>query len=264
MLMLRTVFIAAIFYYFVVSHIGFAYIRDSYNDDFGNELQSAEVLFSYSSKSKSKFNDTDYFLDSNSCRGQIKYYMCVKLVNQYHRNIFRLWHPADHSLQRKLDCKYRLHFKKGELVNEYYVFRFIIYQSDCINNIPGLIGGTTFSLFASSVYFLIGCSSIDNFNGTYNINCKFPAFNEDFFHYNILTETDDNIAFKTERSNSSNFGQGGSSKFGQGGSGTNCIKLTVLVEYEHFDGYSESIIDWSGKYPPSKNLVVNHMQFCMP
>jgi len=111
-------------------------------------------------------------------------------------------------------------------------FIFIIKQFKCKSSPPASqLGGTTFDIFALSHSSLTACNYFDMQNNTYIIACTVP-------HH---------LGSQLSQSPISN---------------SFCINLNVILIYEHFDGYSESLHEWSAAYLPLRRKITDNQLYC--
>jgi len=43
-----------------------------------------------------------------------------------------------------------------------------------------------------------------------------------------------------------------------------CMKLTMLLGHEHYDSYSEVLLDFSYNYPPNRRVILDNVTYCYP
>eukprot|EP01036_Dinobryon_divergens_P024207 gene24207-32636_t len=199
---------------------------------YGNEYNQAVRYFSTSYSPTSKFNESDYFYDFNSCLSDKRPRLCSKLVNKWHRDKGRIWKPPQsspasesHGL-RPLDCHYNIKFL-GLLNSSQWPstlsYAFELVQSNCKTTSTVPLGGSTFEIFSVGTDALIACSYFDLSNNYYDVVCRVPIVSRDSF----------------------------------------CLNLTVILVYEHFDGFSESLHEWSAAYLPLRRLIQDNHQYCI-
>lgn len=204
---------------------------------YGDELRQAIRYFTVKTP---KYNETDYFQDYNSCDNDKRPRLCTKLINKWYREGSKIWKQPPHSKLsldlfdgRPTDCRYSLGNASitETSSNDWDAFievKFLIAQSDC-NSFKGSsgsvipFGGATFDVFASSSSAQASCKYFDLENNLYDVSCLLPTFG-DISSY--------------------------------------CINITVLLIYEHFDGYSESLQEWSSSYLPLRRIVADNDVIC--
>jgi hypothetical protein len=101
-------------------------------------------------------------------------------------------------------------------------YSFQISQSACQSEFSLSLGGSTFDITASSIEVLAVCRVHDNFDNTYNVRCEVP-----YRRRRNLTE---------------------------------CLNVTVKLETEHFDAYSDIGDDM---YAPL-DVTLSHDDICIP
>ena len=201
----------------------------SYFSNYGDEYNQSINYFS----TASKLNASDYFSDYNNCLRDRRPRLCSKLVNKWYREASRIWKSPQAAKElaesyegRPLDCKYRMQFQ-GAIERNYAInFVFTIEQTNCkvLANTP--FGGSTFEIFALDAFALTACKYFDSNNGTYHVFCRIP---------------------RPEKSALSVI---------------HCANVTAVLIYEHFDGFSESLHEWSAAYLPLRRLLVDNHQYC--
>ena len=227
--------VSLLFLFNHVYNIGFSKAEPHSNFSFsmgyyGNEYYQAVRYFSTSSSPTSKFNESDYFYDVNSCLFDKKPRLCSKLVNKWYRDKGRIWKPPQissvseyHGL-RQLDCQYNIQFlgltNTSQPNSVSYVFEII--QSQCRTTSTVPLGGSTFEIFGVGTGALTACSYFDLSNNKYEVLCRIPGVRQDEV----------------------------------------CFNLTVILVYEHFDGFSESLHEWSAAYLPLRRLIEDNRQYC--
>lgn len=81
------------------------------------------------------YNETDYFSDFDHCYQEARTGGCIKWVNNYFRNLVRMWNPSDSpdgNFRKKQDCAYNvtsskvLKTSKGNNIE----FKFVVSQYD--------------------------------------------------------------------------------------------------------------------------------------
>ena len=140
---------------------------------------------------------------------------------------------------QSLDCSYSFNLLRVDVTSTNHQFWLSIQQSNC-SQLPHIPGGTTFQSTAYSSTELVDCSLTDHFNNTYTVRCVFNRGPTVVVASNHLqssrTKSDDAIQY--------------------------CINLTVMVDYEHYDGYSEVLMDWSSKYPSLVAIIADNEVYC--
>lgn len=199
---------------------------------YGNEYNQAARYFSTSNSPKSKFNESDYFYDFNSCLSDKRPRLCSKLVNKWHRDKGRIWKPPQSSAVseshglRPLDCQYNIKFigltNSSQWPNS-HSYAFELLQSNCKTTSTVPLGGSTFEIFSLGTDALIACSYFDLSSNIYEVICRVPIVSRESV----------------------------------------CLNLTVILVYEHFDGFSESLHEWSAAYLPLRRLIQDNHQYCI-
>jgi hypothetical protein len=113
----------------------------------------------------------------------------------------------------------------------FITFQFTLVETQSLDeNAKKIIGGTDFELLGFTNHALGSCLSKDHFNYTYTISCRFPV-GED--HMTSIAPAS-----------------------------TLCMRLTVMLDQEHYDGYSEVLRTGNPDSPPIRVAVVNDTEFC--
>ena len=99
---------------------------------------------------------------------------------------------------------------------------FQINQSACKSEFSLSLGGSAFEISASSSELLALCRVHDNFDNSYDVRCEAP--------------------------------------YREGGRSTECLNVTIILESEHFDAYSDISDDI---YAPL-DVILNHDNMCIP
>lgn len=214
-----------------------------------NEILTSYRLFDTINR---RFNATDYFNDFQTCWNDKKLLHCMKRVNAYHRDLSRLWKPSlspwngkkvisenkHYAGNQSLDCSYSFNLLRVDVTFTHYQFWLSILQSNC-SQLPHIPGGTTFQSTAYSSAQLVDCSLMDHFNNTYTVRCVFSR---------------GTFAVASNHLQSSRTNSNGVIHY--------CINLTVIVDYEHYDGYSEVLMDWSSNYPSLVAIISDNEVYC--
>ena len=130
-----------------------------------------------------------------------------------------------------IDCEYTISDKN--IIGDSN-FRFYIEQKNCKFN--SSIGGSSFQISGVSKRAVSPCSIQDHFNGTYEIIC----LNVECQARKILSQNH-HTAFKIA-----------------GDSSQSCLNLTVILDYEHFDAFSET----KSSEPPLRHIITNSSYTC--
>ena len=122
----------------------------------------------------------------------------------------------------KLDCNYEI-FSKN-LTTHYNNELSFDFTIKQSNCLTNInmLGGTNYEVFAHDDDHLANCHYFDENNNNYTINCIIPKYK--------------------------------SKKY--------CIKLSVYVMYEHFDSYSEILIEKSNEYPSKRQTIIENQLYC--
>ena len=227
-----------------------AIIIDSFTA-FGNELSAAKYLY----QDLNVHLPNKYVNDISTC--YIYDPWCFRGKNSDYGMQVKVWNPTylidpekDLYYRKAKDCTYEIkqtnwsntmnHRKyiRGDEPLYWEIFEFTMIQSNCQENITranfSKTGGSTFTSIGYNNESLIACTSTDYLNAYYKITCRFPKY------YHISNATSEK--YKT------------------------CMNLTVVLEYEHFDGYSAVLGSNSHDdylYPPIKYLVADDVEWCV-
>jgi hypothetical protein len=201
----------------------------------GNEPQQAEWLFGLTAK----LNATDYFTDYTVCTTTSnRLFHCLKYVNKYFREYARIWGPPPSDPlepvypRKSKDCTYTLNHEGSHSNQISAAYKFTIKQSDCALG-ADIQGGAVFEAFGIDGDVLGSCSVDDLFDNTYNVQCRFLKMDSGKRHGKKDSKSD------------------------------GCMLLTVVLMYEHYDGLSEVLLDWSHLYPPLRYVLADNLQFCL-
>jgi hypothetical protein len=197
----------------------------------GNEYRQAQVLFSKTTR----LNATDYFMDTTEClTNHPKPLVCAKFANKYHREFSRLWQPKAQTFdpypRRERDCQYRAEnftVVQSDLVAT--LFAYDIRQHSC-ELASHIRGGAALEIFAVADSGLGSCSYTDHLDDTYRVTCSVPAVPAAQGAKHLPSRV--------------------------------CANVTTLLMYEHFDGFSEILLDWSHLNPPLRAIITDNLQFC--
>jgi hypothetical protein len=206
----------------------------------GNENQ---VALRYFKLSNHTLDQSTYYRDVQQCFGKIlpKMSQCVRDING---NIFpsqRIWMPKSspnrNPANRPVDCSYQLsqrHAKTHFLEHESDIiginYHFMLEQSKCKSDWSEP-GGSSFLVTAYDDDYLIACRYKDTLDDKYHISCR---------------SRKPIASSKVEKS---------------------CLNLTVLLEYEHFDAFSESLtgetsVYLTGGYNSLRHVLIDNQQYC--
>jgi hypothetical protein len=201
----------------------------------GNEYAQANRLFGQTPK----LNATDYFTDYSVCTSTSnRLFRCLTYVNKYFREFSRIWGPPPHdpdslSYPRKSrDCAYKLNYDHSISDQFTTIYEFTITQSNCALG-SAIQGGAVLEAYGINGDVLGSCSVEDHFDSTYAVQCRFLKVNPNKLHDKRDSKSD------------------------------GCMLLTVVLMYEHFDGLSEVLLDWSHHYPPLRYVLADNAQFCV-
>ena len=168
----------------------------------------------------STFNGTLYYPAASLCElhKEDKYFrMCINLLGSQtlEKNSEPYWQQADRS---ESSCSYSMNLHHVVYVHSVSLPRFYFFRlkADCPFQEGKLRGGSSIEVFSNSTY-LQRCRVYDYSNDVYDILCS-P-------HYPL---------FPLSHDLSTGVASGG------GGDTTECVFLTVTVNYEHYDSYSET------------------------
>lgn len=256
-----------------------------YSYSYGNEYEQAHRLFNLTTK----FDAADYFNDYNSCSDG----KCQAGINAWHRKNARLWNPSynqsEFDKRLAVDCSYHIQFDHAvnqilplqfPLSAEVTVYHFTLVQSGCsTGETVSFHGGSTFDITAQTAFSAVACTTRDSFDNQYSISCSVSkvAFAESS-HSMIDKRRLSGIDGKSD-SDSDLHGHSHihdhphahphNHTHDHGHSPTGdltsyCFSLTIVLNYEHFDGYSEVITDiWDkNKYYPLQRVLVDNVTYC--
>ena len=175
------------------------------------------------------FNITDYLSDYNTCMTS----QCQYSAKTWHRDFraSRLWRRE--FVTDNFGGRSAVVDCNYTILQYWRLGQFIIDGTGCRNNVTAFRGGATFEAVALVDDAIWGCTVNDNFNSTYHVICRHPGSGE-MQHSSPL-----------------------------------CFHLTIVLYYEHFDGYGEILADWcekktEKKYYPSRHIIADNTTFCFP
>lgn len=239
---------------------------------YGDELQEVRRFWNLTAS----FNEAAYFAEHRRCYklpgvwapGSEKLEWCFAEVNGRFRSTAVLWQPAvapqpplwllrrndsqeQHLRHVELDCSYAveavaLRHSPSELCLEYL---FQIAQGACKHKVGGQSGGgTTFEIFGLNTLFLANCVYEYGENGQtrdkYHVKCRFP-----YSHLPALRDDDFSAS-------------------GNLAAEMRCLNLTVIVNHEHYDTFSEVQSDRFTSiekfYISPRTVVADNKQYCFP
>jgi hypothetical protein len=140
---------------------------------------------------------------------------------------------ADHRLIP--DCSYNI-TRKVDSSKDFETFRFLITQSNC--GFPTVPGGSSFHISGNSAHAVSFCSVTDHFDNTYEVSCP-----------NVECEARRLIALESAASAKQIASEPPST----------CLNLTVILDYEHFDAFSETKSNDS----PMRHLLFDNYPACL-
>jgi hypothetical protein len=150
-----------------------------------------------------------------------------------------LWRPQPSGMgnHKKADCTYTIsgpsmswHESGSQDAAQlaFYSFNFEVSQTSCVSAEGSKIfGGSTFDVLAYSAHALGSCIVQDYFNNSYAITCRFPT-------------SATTIKLQPRQ----------------------CMRFTVLLEYEHFDAYNEMLRVSNWDYPSARLPLVDDVEYC--
>lgn len=192
------------------------------------------------------FDSNDYFGDYDSCHGGLEFNIysmaCEVKVQAYWRNQ-QLFQPKwDRTVNRSdpynranIDCQYnnvKSHYTLKPRSTQYF---FEISQTHCANHLQFSGGGTTFNIMVQSADVIIDCTYNDSFSepSTYSVLCEIP---------DVVTRGSDFRTYDHRQGK------------------THCLQLTAIIDYEHFDAFSEmhtSLADYFVMHIPNSHIPIH-------
>lgn len=207
----------------------------------GNEIQAANYYFNMTHNS---FDEVSYYNHVQQCFSKPLAGMrgCIQPL---HNTIFpkmRIWGDHNHNEEREVDCLYEVSAKSWRshpssenssmILHSYHL---TISQTSCKSNVK-IAGGSSFIITAYSDDHLVGCRYKDTFDNYYHVICAFHKHQGELNAASALP------------------------------SASSHVNVTILLEYEHFDGFSESLtgeasLFLNDKYNSLRHLVANNQMY---
>ena len=167
--------------------------------------------------------------------------------------------PSDLHYRKKADCQYE--FSLVKVVQQaallFLNFHFVITQFNCSHPALRKTGGTSFEIWARRESALVHCftstlASAPGGNVSYEARCDLP---------DIPSITTGLLPSSTHHPSAPAPAPANSSAV----ESTPCVRLTALLQYEHYDAYSEALGSealFDYQYPPSGYALVDEEEFC--
>lgn len=189
------------------------------------------------------FNEDAYFRQATQCFSKSLAGL-RDCLGKIHASLFeeiRLWTimlPYRDPQDRSVDCVYSIekkYFKTIEVSSDImkYNYHFTISQSKCESEwkVPG---GASFLINVYDVNGLVACRTRDTFDNSYHVMCSFHRFGGSIKEVKMQYPS--------------------------------CINMTVLLEYEHYDAYTEALTGETfpsiKRYYSLRHVLVDNKQFC--
>lgn len=196
----------------------------------GNEIAQAKHLFGLTER----FNENQFFNDMADCDIGPRPVRCYRTVHAQYREGSRLWsRPIQTFLpspRPAADCTYTF---GNTTLRRYSALTTVLsvgmVQGNC--RVGGsIVGGATIEAFALNEDSVAHCSTTDQFDNTYQINCAMTPTSPSLKRHNRLY----------------------------------CANLTVVLMYEHFDGFSEALEEQGVQLPALRRLLLDNALYCTP
>jgi hypothetical protein len=228
---------------------------------YNTELDVVNVYFDHILPAFTSFNMTAYNHDiTEKCPYQAEIVSsmehqerCQTQVSAEYAQTSKLWTPTKDIPRNRHhhlpDCNYSVSFLGAAVETptagvdfEYQHLRFtehaFLVHQNCSSGNLKLAGGATFNIFGYSDEALAACTAQDFLDGKFKIVCKTPDFSG---------------KPSTIQQQPGHDTRGLQQK---------CLRLTVLLEHEHFDAMSLVIGSWSDLYSGMRQVLVNNETFC--
>ena len=183
---------------------------------------------------------------------------CQNLLSQ---NYGRNWRCAVHQTERiremngsffwerkpdkdnfiAVDCQYTL---TSDIFMIEGKLGFNILQHDC--NFNGILGGSSFEITAYYSNIIVSCYSVDHFNSSYTVLCPFRK-NGDIPRRHLQ-----GVYFPDVHTS------GVAVDVNEISNGSFCAHFSILLDYEHFDAYSET----KSNSPPLRHILATNVKKC--
>lgn len=208
---------------------------------YGNQLDQAHRYLFISDTSDHRIDEKTYFDRFYKCYNLHRHKngpTCMNDANTATFSSSRIWNSnrrADNHgntvAKRLPDCKYSVQYMNARLKNSTIDFVFQIKQHSCKAGFNES-GGATFMFAAFTDAKLLNCRYRDYFDNSYTVIC---AQYQDLITPSLLYQRQ-------------------------------CVNLTVLLDYEHFDAYSDGLPGLTSKhfkgYNELRYTILDNQQFC--
>jgi len=170
-------------------------------------------------------NESDYFHKVESCTYKLK--CLVTYIGQKSKEL-RLWRSEKG--RGSPDCDYEISFLNTTSERYDIVFHFMVHQYGCRLFEKSVKGGSTFDIYAYNSKSLTYCQYIDFQNNEYNVQCRFPC--------SSVPCVSDTIPAH------------------------DCVHLTMILGYEHYEAYSDALAVWGNGHEPRGYVLVDDVTYC--
>jgi hypothetical protein len=170
---------------------------------------------------------------------------CYDRATHEYSKLSALWTPQKkENGNHEPDCKYDIIFEgvwssiEGVTDEDDYnlvgleTYRFRIESNSCLNDTVHVQGGSTFHAFGYTSQGLASCLVQDHFNSSYSLYCRSIVLKFPFSAESYKMPTPD------------------------------CLSLTLILEYEHYDAYSLILDVWTTSYTSPQLTLVDDKQYC--
>ena len=189
-------------------------------------------------------NENELFHDWTDCqnllsRSYARNWKCAPAVSEKISDMngtFFKWNRRSGGDHKPLlpDCQYEV--SATHTYTSQGAFRFLIHQHEC--GFSQVLGGSSFQVISHLGHSQTHCAVHDFFNGTYGVSCP----NVECEARRVLSRNNQ-TASKLARE-----------------SPLICLNATVILDYEHFDAFSET----KSSEPPMRLIISNVTSFCSP
>ena len=219
---------------FLPSQSSAAHDSEETSFPFSNDYQQYQKYRAFSS-----FQNSDLFPLADRCENgkKEKMFQCASSVyaslKEKNPEIYARphWNRTDSQTQKKPSCSYEINQLHAS--DHLSAIQLQIKQFDCRDSFTSLLGGSSFYILAEGL-FQLTCTIQDNFDNTYHAICPhLPDFlQDDPEHKELLRKTD------------------------------GCLLVTAILDYEHYDAFSEYGAYAGQEFPPLEHYLLNQSSFC--
>ena len=235
-------------------------------------------------ESLSIFNCSEYYETASYCETKVQkdanwveVGVCGKALTEHmvanrSTSVAPLWPRPALEAYTKPVCQYSVEqvedsvrHKETEIARRYATLQLRIIQSNCSVEHPKSKGGSSFEVVSTGLT-LDYCDVVDNFDDTYNVECRLHPLHRAHSGATAATSAGRTIRYLREESSQ----QEGASDYIQrelqeGSSHSHlqlCTNISIHVDYEHFDAFAEPAALFDRQYKPLRHPIAVDQIFC--